>query len=53
MEGVFVMRRKEWPKNCPWPEPFWDGEGENWDLDLMEMMELDEEGQELLEIKDQ
>lgn len=41
-----------WPQNCPWPEPIWDGEGDIWDLDLVEMMDLDEEGQELLEIKE-
>jgi len=44
--------RKPWPKDCLWPEPIWRGEGEYWDLDLAEMQELDEEGQELLEIKE-
>ena len=44
--------RKPWPKDCLWPEPNWDGEGSYWDLDLVDMQELDEEGQELLDIKE-
>ena len=44
-------KRKKWPENCIWPEPVWDGEGYHWDWDLAEVMELDEEGEELKEIK--
>ena len=44
-------KRKKWPENCIWPEPVWDGEGFRWDWDLAEIMELDEEGEELKEIK--
>ena len=47
-----VPERKPWPEDCLWPEPIWDGEGLLWDLDLAEMQELDEEGQELLDVKD-
>ena len=44
-------KRKKWPENCIWPEPVWDGEGFHWDWDLAEIMELDEEGEGLKEIK--
>lgn len=49
-----LQNRKErkWPENCVWPEPIWDGEGQFWDTDLAEMAELDENGQDLLDIKD-
>ena len=50
--GQSDNHRKPWPKDCLWPEPNWDGEGSFWDLDLAEMQELDEEGQELLDIKE-
>ena len=43
--------RKPWPKACLWPEPYWDGMGGFWDLDLAEMLDLDEEGEDLLDIK--
>ena len=54
MEDFFmrVKNRKPWPAGCLWPEPYWDGEGDFWDLDLAEMLDLDEEGQELLDIKE-
>ena len=43
--------RKSWPKASLWPEPNWDGMGAFWDTDLAEMLDLDEEGEKLLEIK--
>jgi len=47
-----MSANKPWPKDCPWPEPIWDGEGQTWELDLIEMTELDDEGEELKSIKD-
>ena len=50
------MRKREktkaWPKGCLWPEPNRDGEGQFWDRDMAEMLELDGTGQELLEIRE-
>ena len=43
--------RRKWPENCAWPEPMWDGEGFDWDWDLAEGMDLDEDGEELKDIK--
>lgn len=43
--------KKRWPENCIWPEPLWDGEGYDWDWDLAEMQELDDEGEELKDIR--
>ena len=45
-----MSANKPWPKDCPWPEPIWDGEGQTWELDLIEMTELDDEGEELVEL---
>ena len=44
--------RKPWPKNCPWPEPISDGNGEDWSEDWPDPETLDEDAAELLEIKD-
>lgn len=46
-----MWKERKWPADCAWPEPIWNGEGQVWDLDLAEMMDLDEDGQELLDIK--
>ncbi len=43
--------RKPWPKDCVWPEPFKAGEGEYWDPEDAEGLALDEDGEEMLEIK--
>ncbi|MBQ6483299.1 MAG: hypothetical protein IJI45_19515 [Anaerolineaceae bacterium] len=43
---------KAWPADCLWPEPYWDGKGDFLDVDLVAMQELDEEGQELLDVKE-
>ena len=51
--GGFIMRKnKRWPENCVWPEPVWDGEGVAWEEDDVDPMLLDEDGRELLEIKE-
>ena len=50
-EDFFMRKERKWPENCVWPEPIWDGEGDFWDEDLAEMSELDEDGEELLDIK--
>ena len=26
-------RRGNWPKECVWPEPHWNGEGSSWEVD--------------------
>lgn len=43
--------RKPWPADCIWPEPLWNGDGPLWDIDIAEMAELDEEGENLQDIK--
>lgn len=44
--------RRSWPADCVWPEPLWDGEGGIlWEEDFLPL-ELDEEGQALLDIKE-
>lgn len=47
-------RRKPWPADCLWPEPVWDGThgGMQWSADDVDIMTLDEEAQELLEIRE-
>ena len=47
-----MLKKHQWPENCMWPEPIWDGEGDYWDQDLAWMSELDEDGQDLLDIKE-
>lgn len=47
-----MRKNKRWPKNCVWPEPAWDGEGVAWEEDDVDPMLLDEDGRELLEIKE-
>ncbi len=46
--------RKKWPAGCIWPEPVWDGAygGMDWSADDVDIFTLDEEGQDLLEIRD-
>ena len=47
-------RRKTWPKDCLWPEPVWDGNygGMQWSVDDVDIMTLDEDAQELLQIRE-
>ena len=47
-------RRKAWPADCLWPEPVWDGThgGMPWSADDVDIMTLDEEAEELLEIRE-
>ena len=47
-------RRKAWPADCLWPEPVWDGThgGMQWSVDDVDIMTLDEEAEELLEIRE-
>ena len=50
------MRSREnkpmWPTNCPWPEPLEEGEGEEWEDDDADFTALDEDGRDLLAIKE-
>ena len=55
---VFIMQKSEkkkkhspWPADCIWPAPVWDGNGSLWDIDIAEMADLDEEGEQLQDIK--
>ena len=47
-------RRKAWPADCLWPEPVWDGThgGMQWSAEDADILTLDDEAQELLEIRD-
>lgn len=47
-------QRKAWPADCVWPEPVWDGSfgGDIWTADDAWMTALDEEAEELLEIRE-
>ncbi len=45
-------KRNVWPEDCVWPEPLEAGQGYFWETDLAKMMALDEDGEDLLEIKD-
>ena len=43
---------KPWPKDSIWPEPLYDGEGMQWEYDLVDEDTLDEGGQELMGIRE-
>ena len=48
-----VLKNRKWPENCIWPAPIWDGVGGMpWEADDFMPDELDEGGQELLEIRE-
>ena len=51
-----MLRKSEqkisWPENCVWPEPNRDGLGDYCEVDMVDPSLLDEEGEELLEIKE-
>lgn len=43
--------KRTWPASCVWPEPLWNGEGDYWDWDLAEGMDLDDEAKYLFDVK--
>lgn len=43
---------KPWPKECIWPEPLYDGYGMQWEYDLVNEDAIDEDIQELLDIRE-
>ena len=43
--------KKKWPETLPWPEPFRNGEGEDWNCDGADLYNPDEEVERLLDIK--
>lgn len=47
-----MSKKQTWPSDCIWPEPLWDGCGTFWEAEDAELTQLDEEGQDLLDIKD-
>ena len=46
------QNRKPWPMGCPWPEPLYDGHGEDWSEDWPDPDTLDEGAASLLETKE-
>ena len=47
-----MLKNEKWPENCIWPEPLWDGNGMPWEADDLLLSPLDEECEDLLEIKE-
>ena len=47
-----MSKIRRWPVDCGGPEPIWKGEGTPWEPDEVEPLLLDEEGQDLLEIRE-
>ncbi len=47
-----MSKSKKWPEKCIWPEPLRNGTGMQWDADMVDPFTLDDEGEELLSIKD-
>ena len=47
-----MSKIRRWPVDCVWPEPIWKGEGMPWEPDEVDPLLLDEEGQDLLEIRE-
>ena len=47
-----MLKNEEWPANCPWPRPLKDGEGDYWDAEDAGLLPVDEEIENLLEIKE-
>ena len=43
---------KQWPANCVWPEPLEEGQGDYWNAEDVDPCTLDEEAEDLLEIKE-
>ena len=44
--------RKPWPKDCLWPEPLWEGRGYPWEPEDADWFTLDEDGRDLLSIRE-
>lgn len=51
-ENACKKSLKRWPENCIWPEPIREGYGDDWDPDEVCLLDLDQETEELLEIKE-
>ena len=47
-----MSKNRRWPENCVWPEPAREGQGCWWEIDEVDPFLLDEDGQELLEIRE-
>ena len=47
-----MSKNHDWPKNCIWPEPIWNGDGYHWDEDEVLGLALDDDCEDLLEIKE-
>lgn len=53
MSKIRKEKNRKWPENCIWPAPIWDGAGGmDWEFDDFMPDELDEEGQELQEMRE-
>ena len=46
-----ARRTKKWPENCVWPEPVAEGEGYYWDPEDADLLPMDEDLQDLMDIK--
>lgn len=44
-------RTKKWPEECAWPEPVAEGEGYYWDPEDADLLPMDEDLQDLMDIK--
>ena len=47
--------RKPWPANCLWPEPLWDGKGDSWtadEIDIEWLARTCPQGKDLADVKD-
>lgn len=47
-----MEKNQSWPTDCIWPKPLSDHEGYHWDIDEAFDLRINEEAQELVEIKD-
>ena len=46
------LKDRTWPDDCIWPRPLYDSDGMFWDAEEAELMDLDEEGEELMEVRE-
>ena len=43
---------RSWPRDCVWPEPLYDDMGLSWYAEDIEATELDEEGEDLMDVRE-
>jgi len=52
MSEIKNAKRKKWPADCIWPEPIPEGMGPFWEEDEIDFFTMDEETEEMLDIKE-